>query len=186
MHLRMALDYEATTEHRVRRVEGVTVEISLGKDAKVSVGERIDLTRGLEIVGRFTITDVAKGSAKGDLDTAWTGTVGLPVVGDVAWTRREFDPRFSTQRGLLGVRRTLPDGLVLSVKKTRAGMFVAISVGSKDGIRVGDEYHLSRAGDYVGRITLIRISKGSAYGKIDERWAGKAFPPQKNDGAWPE
>ena len=187
LRLRIGLHYGRTTEHRVRRIEGMTVEVSLGKDSRVSVGDRIELTRGSEIVGRFTITHVSKRSAKGDLDTAWTGTVGLPVVGDVAWTPWDLGPRVSAygNTGIM-VPRDLPDGLVLSIKKTRAGMFVAISVGTRDGVRVADEYHLSRGGRYVGRIALIRVSTGSAYGRLDERWKGQAFPPQVNDKAWTE
>jgi hypothetical protein len=82
--------------------------------------------------------------------------------------------------------RRLPEGVVMSIKVTNVGTFVAISVGSKDKVRMGDEYHLSRGGDYVGRIRIIRISKDSAYGRADERWIGKAWPPRQNDKAWGE
>ncbi len=80
----------------------------------------------------------------------------------------------------------LPSGVVLRVKKTELGTFVTISVGSEHGVRVGDQYHLSRGGKYVGRIKLIRVSKNSAWGRVDGRWKGQAFPPQTNDKAWTE
>ena len=50
------------------------------------------------------------------------------------------------------------------------GTFVAISVGCKDGVRVGDEYDLSRGGGYVGRIQIIRVSEDSSYGRTARRW----------------
>jgi myosin heavy subunit len=93
---------------------------------------------------------------------------------------------YAKKYGQIAPRRKLPDGMVLSIKATEVGTFVAISVGGKDGLRVGDEYHLSRGGEYVGRIKLIRISKDSAYGRADERWTGRAWPPRQNDKAWTE
>ena len=94
---------------------------------------------------------------------------------------------YADKYGQIGAVRKLPDGLVMSVKQTPGvGWFVAISVGSKDGLRVGDEFHLSRGGKYVGRINIIRVSKASAYGRADEKWIGTAWPPSQGDKAWTE
>lgn len=88
--------------------------------------------------------------------------------------------------GPIGEPRQLPDGTVLSVKRTGVGTFVALSVGRKDGLRIGDEYHLSRADKYVGRVEVIRLTADSAFCRADERWTGEAWPPQQNDKAWVE
>ena len=75
-------------------------------------------------------------------------------------------------------------GVVLNVKTTDIGIFVAISVGSKDNVRLGDEYHLSRGARYVGKIDIIRVSKDGAIGRFDEKFAGEVAPPKPDDKAW--
>lgn len=82
--------------------------------------------------------------------------------------------------------RNLPPGRVLQVKQGDGGLgiFVAISVGSKDGVRVGDVYQLSRGNQYVGSIKIIRVDRDSAYGRADAKYHGDAWPPQSQDRAW--
>ncbi len=69
-------------------------------------------------------------------------------------------------------------GVVRDVK----GDLVGISVGTNDGVRMGDQYHLSRGGSYVGRITIIQVSKDLAVGRFDN--AGSGAPPQVGDSSW--
>ncbi|MGQ0613824.1 MAG: hypothetical protein ACT4PV_08815 [Planctomycetaceae bacterium] len=71
-------------------------------------------------------------------------------------------------------------GVVRDVK----GDLVGISVGTNDGVRMGDEYHLSRGGSYVGRITIIQVSKDLAVGRFDSANAGSGAPPQVGDSTW--
>ncbi len=80
----------------------------------------------------------------------------------------------------------LPDGEVTSVKWTDVGRFVAISVGSRAGVRVGDGYHISRGDDYVGWIKIIRVSEESAYGLLDQRWQSVRLWPKPGDRVWTE
>ncbi|MEE8106925.1 MAG: hypothetical protein V3T86_15430 [Planctomycetota bacterium] len=82
--------------------------------------------------------------------------------------------------------RSLPEGRVLQVKQGEGGLgiFVAISVGSKDNVRRGDTYQLSRGNQYVGSIKIIRVDRDSAYGRADEKYPGPGWPPQAQDRAW--
>jgi predicted RNase H-like nuclease (RuvC/YqgF family) len=71
-------------------------------------------------------------------------------------------------------------GVVLAVKNN----LVSISVGSQDGVKMGDEYHLRRGGAYVGRIIIKSVMKNSAVGEFDESFTGSGAPPQVNDSAY--
>ncbi len=70
----------------------------------------------------------------------------------------------------------VPDGLVLQVK----GSLVLISLGSNDGVRIGDELHLSRGENYVGTIRITKVEKDAAVGRTTDV-KGSAFPPAGND-----
>jgi hypothetical protein len=72
-------------------------------------------------------------------------------------------------------------GQVLAVK----GPLVSISVGSADKVRVGDTYHLSRGGAYVGRIRITSLDKNLAVGQFDVNNPGSGAPPQAGDKATP-
>ena len=79
--------------------------------------------------------------------------LSVTIAGGCATTKQpiESEETIAAQEARIRALRNLPDGEVTSVKRTDVGIFVAISVGSKDGLRVGDEYHLLRGGVYVGR-----------------------------------
>jgi len=66
-------------------------------------------------------------------------------------------------------------GVVREVK----GDLIAISVGTSDKVRIGDEYHLRRGGAYVGRIVIIQVAKDMAVGRFDS--PGSGAPPQVGD-----
>ena len=87
-------------------------------------------------------------------------------------------------------RKRLPGGLepsqgaegrVLNVR----GNLVQISVGTKDKVRAGDLYHISRGSSYVGMIRITNVEKDSAVGTFDSDYSGPASPPQKGDRAYP-
>ena len=71
----------------------------------------------------------------------------------------------------------------MNVKATDVGTFVAISGGSKDGVRVGDEYYLSRGERYIGKIDIIRVSEDGAIGRLDEKFASNVVLPKVGDKA---
>ncbi len=83
-------------------------------------------------------------------------------------------------------RVCLPDGQVLSIEDDAGKTFVVISVGSKDGVRLDDEYHVSRGSHYVGRIKIVSVKKSEARGLADKRWTGQAWPPRPFDKVWAE
>lgn len=78
-----------------------------------------------------------------------------------------------------------------NVLNVRAGVdasgasLVQISVGTKDGVRPGDEYHISRGAQYVGMITITNVEKDSAVGTFNAQYPGPGAPPQKGDTAYP-
>jgi uncharacterized phage infection (PIP) family protein YhgE len=65
------------------------------------------------------------------------------------------------------------------------GTLVSISVGSTDGVRIGDIYHIRRGGTYVGQIQIKRVEKNQAVGQFDTQFTGPGAPPQNNDVAEP-
>jgi hypothetical protein len=79
------------------------------------------------------------------------------------------------------------EGSVLNVRAADDGSgasLVQISVGSKDGVRSGDEYHLSRGGVYVGWIQITDVEKDSAVGVFNAQYPGAGAPPRKGDRAY--
>ncbi|MHC4960240.1 MAG: hypothetical protein ACYTGN_17945 [Planctomycetota bacterium] len=78
-------------------------------------------------------------------------------------------------RGKGGGRRGV--GTVLKVTADTA----IISVGSDDGVKVGDRFSVRRGAQFVGRITIERIGDEVAIGKIDTQLKGPAAPMQAGD-----
>ena len=143
---------------------GTFVAISLGGNDGVRTSQEFDIYRNDQRVGRIKIIRVSPLRAFGRLD-AKPGDFPDVQPNDRVFLR-------------------LPEGRVLSVKSTAGvGTFVVISVGRKDGVRVGDEYHLSRGGRYAARIQIIRVSEDSSYGRMAGGWGHFALV---GDRAWTE
>ena len=64
------------------------------------------------------------------------------------------------------------------------GMVVVISVGSDDGVKVGDEYKLSRGKEFVGFVKIVRVQKDKAVGEFDTVNKGNGAPPVAQDRAY--
>ncbi|MHC4137713.1 MAG: hypothetical protein ACYTDU_05635 [Planctomycetota bacterium] len=62
---------------------------------------------------------------------------------------------------------------------------VVISVGSADGVQVGDVYHIRRGATYVGQVTIDKVEKNLSVGTFDSQFPGPGSPPQKGDVAYP-
>lgn len=73
------------------------------------------------------------------------------------------------------------EGVVKSVGRTG---LVAISVGSSAGVKMGDEYQISRGDRFVCTIRIIEVQPQLAVGRVVEGSQTDAFPPQANDRAW--
>jgi len=73
------------------------------------------------------------------------------------------------------------EGVVKSVGKTG---LVAISVGSSAGVKMGDEYQISRGDRFVCTIRIIEVQPQLSVGRVVEGTQTDAFPPQANDRAW--
>jgi len=73
-----------------------------------------------------------------------------------------------------------PKGSAGVVKKVRGGL-VSISVGTNDGVRVGDTYQIRRGATYVGQITITNVYKDQAVGEFDNKFKGPGAPPQSGD-----
>ncbi len=61
------------------------------------------------------------------------------------------------------------------------GTSVLISVGSNDGVFVGDEYRLARKQTYVGKLRITRVEKTRAFALLIDL---KGALPRKNDRAF--
>ncbi|MFQ5843893.1 MAG: hypothetical protein ACE5JG_02790 [Planctomycetota bacterium] len=68
-----------------------------------------------------------------------------------------------------------PDGVKLPL--------VVLSIGSNDGVKIGDEYHISRGEKYVGQVRVTRVEKNAAVAQITDV-KGSGYPPQANDKAY--
>ncbi|MHC4816548.1 MAG: MreC domain-containing protein [Planctomycetota bacterium] len=62
---------------------------------------------------------------------------------------------------------------------------VVISVGSADGVQVGDVYHIRRGATYVGQVVIDKVEKNLSVGTFDSRFPGPGAPPQRGDVAYP-
>jgi len=81
-----------------------------------------------------------------------------------------------------GVR---PEGRVLQIENVSGGgIIVILSVGSDDGVRVGDEYKLSRGSSFVGFARVTRVYKDKAVAEFDTTNTGSGAPPQAQDRAY--
>ncbi len=95
-----------------------------------------------------------------------------PRKRDYVYIRAPQHPR----RGA-AVARRLPDGKVIRV----AGTSVLISVGSNNGVCVGDEYRLARKQTYIGKLRITKVEKTRALGLLIDL---KGALPRKNDRAF--
>jgi len=79
------------------------------------------------------------------------------------------------------------EGVVKEVKPVQGqadDFLVAISVGSKDGVRIGDEYQVSRGNRFVCSIRLFQVEPALAVGRVVRDTMTNAGPPQAGDKAW--
>ncbi len=89
----------------------------------------------------------------------------------------EFEVKaFRTKFGSLTPGSNAAEGLVLQVK----GSLVLISVGSNDGVRIGDDLHVARGEKYVGTIRITKVEKDASVGRTTDV-KGSGFPPAAND-----
>ena len=96
----------------------------------------------------------------------------------VARTRDlEFEVKaYRIKYGSLTPGSNAAEGLVLQVK----GSLVLISVGSNDGVRIGDDLHVARGEKYVGTIRITKVEKDASVGRTTDV-KGSGFPPAAND-----
>lgn len=66
-----------------------------------------------------------------------------------------------------------------------AGNIVILAIGSDEGVRAGDLFHISRGGAYVGRLKITTVDRTVAAGLIDAENTGGGAPPQAGDKAVP-
>jgi hypothetical protein len=72
-------------------------------------------------------------------------------------------------------------GRVLSVR----GNLVSLSVGSKDGVKIGDTYQIRRGAVYVGEMVVKKVYADQSVGEFDTEFTGKGAPPMPGDQAEP-
>jgi DNA repair exonuclease SbcCD ATPase subunit len=105
--------------------------------------------------------------------------------GDLSRKITELEFELNIIRAKIGDSGLAPSkgaqGLVNAVKDD----LVSISVGSADGVRIGDFYDLSRGAQYVGRIKIQQVDKNLAVGVFDNQFPGSGAPPQRGDKAKP-
>jgi hypothetical protein len=104
--------------------------------------------------------------------------------GDVDRALREANFQLDLFRKQYGDIAGVSKGAAGVVNAVR-GNLVSISVGSADGVRVGDSYDLSRGDKYVGKIRIQTVDKNLAVGLFDEQFVGSGAPPQRGDKAAP-
>jgi hypothetical protein len=78
------------------------------------------------------------------------------------------------------------EGVVIRVYEIAGWTRVTISVGRAARVDVGDKYHLSRGEGYVGRITIMSMTRDWSDGWLDSRWVGTVATPRVGDQAWSE
>jgi len=105
-------------------------------------------------------------------------------IGDLSSQLRQANFWLDTYRKRFGDITGGPqgsDGRILEVR----GNILALSVGSEDGVRVGDTYNLRRGPEYVGQCKVTKVYKGQSVAEFDAEYPGNAAPPQTGDVAYP-
>jgi len=59
------------------------------------------------------------------------------------------------------------DGVITRVKRLKDNIYVEVTVGSDDGIRLGHEMEVYRGGKYLGQIEIVRTTPDKSVGKVD-------------------
>ena len=155
----------------VTAVNRVKVLISVGSRDGVRVGHTFLISRRGHHIGELRITKTLGKTAHGEMINVRARGV-TPRKRDYVYIRARQHPR----RGA-AVARRLPDGKVIRV----AGTSVLISVGSNDGVCVGDEYRLARKQTYIGKLRITKVEKTRALGLLIDL---KGALPRKNDRAF--
>jgi hypothetical protein len=131
-----------------------------------------------EVANRVRLeAEVAKTAEERDSLAAKGGNLAKELKNAQFWLneyRKKFGDITEGPKGSAGVVKMVRDN------------FVSISVGSGDGVKVGDNYGLRRGATYVGRIRITRVYKDMAVGEFDDQFKGPGAPPQAGDIAEPE
>ena len=148
----------------------------LSSESKQATQDKLDAVKKLEAeianrvqleqqVNQLTESLASAMATKGDLEQQ---------IRELKFWNDEYAKRFGkldTAKGAAGrVREVM-------------GKLVGISVGSRDGVRTGDKYSLSRGGTFVGTIRITRVEKDLALGLVTS--TGSGSPPQVGDTAKP-
>jgi predicted RNase H-like nuclease (RuvC/YqgF family) len=83
--------------------------------------------------------------------------------------------------GDIGPQSKGSEGRITSVRDE----LVVISVGSADGVAIGDVYHVRRGATYVGQVLIEKVEKNLSVGTFDSKFPGPGAPPQRGDLAYP-
>ena len=150
----------------VTAVNRETVLISIGARDGVRVGHTFAISRRGNHIGELRVTKTL----------GKTSHAELIRVRERGVTPRKRDYVYGRQvKGDRGVRvRRRSDGRVLTVK----GTLVMISIGANDGVRVGDEYRLSRNQTYIGKLRITKVEKRRSRGRLADV---KGALPRKSD-----
>jgi hypothetical protein len=171
--LRATLSAAAAIEGRVTSVRGDLVVISVGSADGISVGDVVHLRRGTEFVGRVKIEKVERNLSVGTFDSGFPGVGAPPRKGDIACCERARVPAPKPRPEA----RATTTGRVTSVRDD----LMVVSIGSDDGVSVGDVFHLRRGAEYVGTVKIEKVLHDLSVGTFDSQHPGPGAPPQKGD-----
>lgn len=59
------------------------------------------------------------------------------------------------------------DGVITAVKRMKDKIYVEVTVGSDDGIRMGNKMEVFRGGQYLGQIEIVRTTPDKSVGRVD-------------------
>jgi hypothetical protein len=62
------------------------------------------------------------------------------------------------------------DGLVSQVRRTAGAQLVELTIGSDDGLKVGNTVEVFRGSKYLGRVEILRTSPDKSVGRVDRRF----------------
>lgn len=104
--------------------------------------------------------------------------------GDLERQLRQVNFWLSEYRKRYGDMTNVSKGAEGRINSVR-GDLVVISVGSSDGVQVGDVYHIRRGATYVGQVVIDKVEKNLSVGTFDSQFPGPGAPPQRGDVAYP-
>lgn len=143
----------------------IDVDISCSRTDWIRPGMSVQVSRDREPVGLAVVWEVGETSVRAVYVSPGMGAA--------------YEPRANDSCCFIGAVSTLPDAaLVLEILEHDR---IVLSLGQRDGVRVGHEFKIARGATFVGFARVAEVSADRSIARIDTLNPGSGAPPQVKD-----